>query len=212
MTRKIMRRVSWPIVFAGLAAPFVTNCGGLPKIPGVPGLPGSCPDMKIEAIESFDFAANFKLNAQVAAKVKAGVGAALELKALADKIDADLVTACGGLAKDLGDTGTYTKRQDACKAAMKVMGDVKAKMGASASISLDASPPHCGLDVGVYGDCAASCDATVKGPSADIQCDGGKMQGSCSAPCSGDCQMSAAAACSGDCSGSRRAEHRGAAR
>jgi hypothetical protein len=114
MTRKIMRRVSWPIVFAGLAAPFVTNCGGLPKMPGVPGLPGgNCPDMNLEAIDKFDFAANFKLKADVGAKLKAGVGAAVELKALADKLDADLLTACGGLAKDLGDTGTYTNRTPA---------------------------------------------------------------------------------------------------
>ena len=36
MTRKIMRRVSWPIVLVGLAAPLVTNCGGLPKLPAFP--------------------------------------------------------------------------------------------------------------------------------------------------------------------------------
>ena len=60
MTRKIMRRVSWPIVFGALAAPFMVNCGALPKVPGVPGLPGNCPDMaSIDAVDNFDFAANF---------------------------------------------------------------------------------------------------------------------------------------------------------
>ena len=92
---------------------------------------------KIEEIDKFDFAANFKLKADVGAKIKAGVGAAVEMKALADKLDADLLTACGGLAKDLGDTGTYTNGQDACKAAINVMGTVKAKMGAGVSIKLD---------------------------------------------------------------------------
>src|SRR5579871_4976330 len=117
MTRTIMRRVSWPIVFAGLAAPFMVNCGALPA--GVPGA-GNCPDMtNIEAVEKFDFAANFKLKADVGAKIKAGVGAALEMKALADKIDGQLLAACGGLAKDLGDTGSYSNGQDACKAAIK---------------------------------------------------------------------------------------------
>ena len=62
---------------------------------------------KPEEIDKFDFAANFKLQAPVAAKIKAGVGAAVEMKALADKIDADLTTACGTLAKDLGDANTY---------------------------------------------------------------------------------------------------------
>ena len=78
MTRKIWRRVSWPIVFAGLAAPFMINCGSMPKLPG--GLPGvgACPDMsKPDEIAKFDFAGNFKLQAGVAAKVKAGVGAAV---------------------------------------------------------------------------------------------------------------------------------------
>src|SRR5271155_27247 len=128
MTRQIMRRVSWPIVFAGLAAPFVTNCGGLK----VPGLPGNCPDMNVEAIDKFDFTTNFKLKAADALKVKAGLGAAINMKALADKLDADLLGARGGLAKDLGDTATYANGQDACKGAVKDLGDAKAKLGASA--------------------------------------------------------------------------------
>src|ERR1700722_8381257 len=103
MTRKIWRRVSWPIVFAGLAAPFIVNCGSMPKLPGglpnVPGV-GACPDMsKPDEIAKFDFAGNFKLQPAVAAKVKAGVGAAVEMKILADKIDADLPLACGNITK-----------------------------------------------------------------------------------------------------------------
>jgi hypothetical protein len=203
MTRKIWRRVSWPIVFAGLTAPFLINCGSLPKMPG--GLPGvgSCPDMsKPDEIAKFDFAGNFKLQPAVAAKVKAGVGAAVEMKILADKIDADLTAACGTLAKDLGDPNTYKDGQDACKAAAKIIGDTRAKLGASAKITLDIDPPNCGVDVNAYADCGGSCDATVKPGAADIQCDGGKLQGSCGAQCSGDCEMTAAAACSGECDGS----------
>ena len=211
MTRNMWRRISWPIVFAGLVAPFMVNCGALPKgVPGVGGLTGKCPDMaKIDEIDSFDFAGEFKLKADVAAKVKAGAGAAAEMKELAAKIDGDLTTACGNLAKDLGDTGSYTNGQDACKAAIKAIGDAKAKLGASATIKLDVSEPHCGLDISAYGDCAGGCDATVKPGSADIQCDGGKMQGSCSAQCSGDCEASAAAACSGECSGTCDADIKG---
>src|SRR5215469_916380 len=127
MTRKIMRRVSWPIVFGALAAPFMVNCGSLPKVPGVPGMPGNCPDMaSIDAVENFDFAANFKLDAKVGAKIKAGVGAAVEMKALADKLDADLKVACGGLATDLGAGGQFANGQDACKAAIDAIGKFKA--------------------------------------------------------------------------------------
>jgi len=71
--------------FAGLSAPFIANCGGgMPGMPGgssLPGAPGgaagNCPDMaKADAIESFDFEKEFKLKPEVAAKIKAGVGAA----------------------------------------------------------------------------------------------------------------------------------------
>jgi len=203
MNRKIWRRVSWPIVFAGLSAPFIVNCGSMPKLPGgLPGIP-SCPDMsKPDEIAKFDWAASFKLQPKVAAQVKAGVGAAVEMKILADKIDVDLTTACGKIATDLGDTNTYKNAQDACKAAATIIGTAKAKLGAAAKVTLDVDPPQCGLDINAYGDCGASCDATVKPGSADIQCDGGKLQGSCGAQCSGDCEMSAAAACSGECDGS----------
>ena len=203
MNRKIWRSVSWPIVFAGLSAPFIVNCGAMPKLPGgLPGIP-SCPDMsKPDEIAKFDFAASFKLKPDVAAKVKAGVGAAVEMKILADKIDADLTTACGKIATDLGDTNTYKNAQDACKAAATIIGSTKAKLGAAAKVSLDIDPPKCGLDIGAYADCGASCDATVKPGGADFQCDGGKMQGTCGASCSGECDMSAAAACSGECDGS----------
>ena len=37
--------------------------------------------------------------------------------------------------------------QSACKAAAKIIGDTKAKLGASAKITLDVSEPHCGLDI-----------------------------------------------------------------
>ena len=102
MSRTILRRISWPIVLAGLSAPFIANCGAMPaNMPGGGALPGAgnCPDMaKIEAIESFDFGKEFKLKADVAAKIKGGAAAAAEMKELAAKIDGDLKVACGGLA------------------------------------------------------------------------------------------------------------------
>jgi len=212
MSRTILRRISWPVVLAGLTAPFIANCGGaMPSMPGGGGLPGAgnCPDMaKIEAIESFDFGKEFSLKADVAAKIKAGVGAAAEIQALNAKIETDLLTACGNLAKDLGGTGDYKDGKDACDAAMKVMGEVKAKMGASAKISLDFEEPKCGMDIKAYGECSGHCDATVK-PGEVPKCEGGKLQGTCSAKCSGSCEMSASAACSGECSGSCDAEIKG---
>ena len=214
MTRKIWQRVSWPIVCAVLGAPFMANCGampgGAPGLPSVPGVTGACPDMaKVEAIESFDFEKEFKLKAEVAAKIKAGAEAAADMKAVADKIDADLKGACGNLAHDLGAAGEFKDGEEACKAAIKAIGDAKAKLGASAKLSLDVSEPHCGLDVNVYADCAGHCDASIKGGKAEVKCEGGQLQGECSGKCKGECELSAAASCSGSCDGTCDAEIKG---
>jgi hypothetical protein len=165
---------------------------------------------KIEEIDAFDFGKEFSLKADVAAKIKAGVGAAVEMKALSEKIEADLTTACSTLAKDLGDTGSYKDAQSACKAAGKAIADAKVKLGASAKVTMEPSEPECSIDAKVYGDCAAHCDATVKPGEADVKCEPGKLQGSCSGKCEGECDMSAAASCSGDCSGTCDAEIKGA--
>jgi hypothetical protein len=165
---------------------------------------------KIEAIESFDFEKEFKLKADVAAKIKAGAEAAVEMKALSDKIDGDLRVACGNLAHDLGAQGDFKDGQEACKAANKAMAEVQAKFGASAKIKLEASEPHCGVDVHAYADCAGHCDATVKPGSAQVKCEPGKLQGQCSAKCQGECEASAAAQCTGECHGSCDADVKGA--
>jgi hypothetical protein len=177
----------------------LTQAGKLPA--GVPGLSG-CPDTStVEEVDKFDFAGNFRLPPETAAKIKAGVGAAVEMKALAGKIDADLLKACSGMAKDLGDTNTYNSGQDACKGALKAIGDTKAKLGPNATIKLEITEPHCAVDADAYADCAARCDPSIKPGAVEAKCDGGQLQGTCSAQCKGDCELSAAAACSGECSG-----------
>ncbi len=219
MTRKFWRKVSWPIVFAGVSAPFIANCGG--GMPGVPSMPssgvmpavpgaGSCPDMaKVEAIDSFDFEKEFKLKVEVAAKIKAGAGAAAEMKALAEKIDGDLKVACGTLAHDLGASGDFKDGQDACRAATKAIGEVKARMGARAEVKVDVAEPRCSVDVNAYADCAGHCDATVKGGKAEIKCEPGKLQGQCSGKCQGQCEVSGGAQCTGECNGSCDADIKG---
>ena len=211
MNRSIAHRVSYPIVFAALLGPFIANCGA--KLPGAAGLPGgggACPDMNdIAAIDSFDFGASFGLKSDVATKVKAGVSAAVEMKQLADKIEGDLKTACGTLAHDLGTAGDFKDAQEACNAASKAIGDAKGKLGAKAKVSLEVDPPHCGVAIDAYADCAGKCDATVK-PGELPKCDGGKMQGSCTGECSGSCEADASAVCSGECDGSCDAQIKGA--
>lgn len=213
MIREFLRRVSGPILLAGLSAPFLANCGGaLPGAPGGVTMPGatSCPDMaKVAAIDSFDFEKEFKLSADVATQVKTGAAAAVEMQALAARIDSELKESCGNLAHDLGASGDYKDGQEACKAAESAIGDAKAKLGAKVAIRLDVTEPKCAVDINAYADCSGHCGATVTPGKAEVTCDSGKLQGTCSAACSGECELSAAAACSGECSGSCDAEIKG---
>ncbi|MEO7109588.1 MAG: hypothetical protein ABI183_04035 [Polyangiaceae bacterium] len=211
MKRLTPKKIFSTLILTALVAPFIINCGSLPKVPGAPALPDtSCPDFSsADAVEKVDFAATFKLQADVGAKLKAGVQASEEIQAFAAKLDADLKDACGGLAKDLGDKADYKNGEETCKAAIKVMGEFKAKMGANAKIALDIIPPRCDADMSVMSDCAGSCDASVKGGGAKVECEPGKLSGSCDAQCSGSCDLSASAKCDGTCEGSCDATFKG---
>jgi hypothetical protein len=210
-SKKAWRAVSWPILAIGLTAPWITNCGSVPGgMPNVPGAGGACPDTSsVEAIEKFDYVGGFKLDVETAGKLKAGLAAATELKGFADSIDSDLKTGCGGLASDLGERGTFASGNDACKAAIKALGDVKAKMGANVSIKLDIKAPECRASMDAYADCAGHCDATVKPGEAKVECEPGKLSGSCGGSCSGSCDMNASAKCTERCSGSCDATMKG---
>ena len=174
------------------------------------GVGGKCPDLaSVESVMAFDFATNFKIDAAGGGKLKAGTAASLELKAFADSIDADLKAGCAPIAKDLGATGDFKDGKSACDAAVKVIGEVKGKLGANAKLTLVVKEPKCAADMNAYGDCAAKCDVNVKPGEAKVECEPGKLSGSCDAKCEGSCDVEAGAACSGTCSGSCDAEIKG---
>lgn len=213
MGKSLIRSMSWPLLALALGSPLLMDCGSLPSIPGVPnvpGMPGNCPDVaNVEAVANFDWANEFKLDAEAAGKLKGGITAAINLKGLAAQIDGDLKLACGNLAKDLGASGDFEDGASACKAAMTAMGDVKAKIGGQAKLSLDMKPPKCSASMDAMADCAAECDASLEGGKADIKCEGGEISGTCDAKCKGSCELEAAATCGGKCEGSCDAKFKG---
>ncbi len=202
------RMVSWPILMAAFSAPVLVNCKGLPG-----GLPGPVGDLAnagscsidvtdVDAIAKADWAGTLGVNAEVGGKIKGGLQAAVNLQKLAADIDAQVKGACANLASDLGASGgDYKDATAACQAAIKVMGDVKAKMGASASISIDIVPPKCSASMSAMADCAGHCDASASGGKAEVKCTGGDISGQCDANCTGSCDVSAGGACDGTCSG-----------
>ncbi len=198
-----------------LTTPWIANCKLFAKAPDSLGdaldMAKSCPDLaSIDAIAQIDFTSDFKLSTEAAAKVKAGMIAAADLSVLAASVDADLKSACGGLAKDLGGGGeTFESGAQACKAAMKAMGDFKSILGTNVTIDLKASPPICSASMDAMAECAGKCDASVTEGAVKAKCEGGEVLGECSGKCSGKCDLNVAAGCSGTCEGSCDAKFKG---
>jgi len=206
MVSNYWRMLSWPVLVTTLGLPVLMDCGKMPGgMPGVPNVPGAgnCPDMaSVDAVANFDWQKEFKLDASASGKLKGGLTAAINLKGLAAEIDGDLKTACGGLAKDLGATGDFPDGKSACDAAVKVMGEVRAKLGANAKANLVVQPPKCTASMDAYADCAGKCDASVQGGKAEVKCEKGELSGTCDAKCEGKCELSAGGTCDGSCEGS----------
>ena len=202
------------ISLAVLVPVFLSGCGAAGQLNGlasnVPGVGGKCPDLtKPEAILAFDFATEFKLDAAVGGKLKAATAAAVELKGFADQIDADLKAGCGPIAKDLGAGADFKDGKSACEAAVKAIGDTKAKIGGAAKLTLVVKPPRCQADMNVYADCAGKCDVSATGGKAKVECEPGKLSGKCDANCEGSCDVQAGGKCDGTCNGTCDAEVKG---
>ena len=128
------RIVTWPILVAGLASPFLMDCGGMPgmdKLGALKDMAAGCPDVaSVEAIASADFS-KLGLDVEGAAKIKGGLTAGLAITDLAASIEADLKGACGKIAKDLGaDVPADAKAEASCKAAAKAIGDLRPRRAA----------------------------------------------------------------------------------
>ena len=177
-------------------APLLLDCG-LSKFPG-----GNCPNSPEAAMN-----ASFGLKGELEGKVKAALAAGAALQGLAAELEADVAGACGKLAKDLGASdsdlnpksdGPGKKAEAACKAASKLIGQVKAK--AKGSLSVKVKPPKCSASMNAMAECAGKCDAKVDPGSAKVQCEGGEISGKCEGQCKGSCTVEAGAECSGSCS------------
>ncbi len=212
--RSLVKQVLGGVVLSGGLAMLVASCAAAGNAMNaankVTGAGPTCPDVaNIESVLAYDFAANFKIDAQGAAKLKAGTVAALQLKGVAAQVDADLVTACGGLAKDLGAGADFKDGKSACDAAIKAIGAAKGKLGAKAAVALTIREPRCQASLDAYADCAGKCDPKLSGGKAKVECEPGKLAGKCDAQCEGACDLQAAAKCDGQCSGTCDAEVKG---
>lgn len=201
------------VLVPALATLGMSSCDklGISADPGaIAGAAAHCPDVgSVAAVMKIDWAKEFGLDATVAGNVKAGVRAAVELQGFAAELDAKLLAACGNLARDLGKEGKHESGGQACKAAADAIAEVKAKLGASAKVTLAIEPPRCRASIDAMADCVAECDASVEPGKVEVQCEPGKLSGTCEAQCSGRCDLAAAAHCEGKCEGSCSAKFSG---
>jgi hypothetical protein len=205
MVAKRWRKVSGPVLGAVTLAfaPLLMDCGG--GLPGGGSLPGAgCPANIADA--QAVMSANFGLQGELEGKVKAALAAGANLQKLAADVEAEVATACGNLAKDLGATdvepkeeGPGKKAEAACQAAVKAIGELKAK--ASGKLAVKVEPPKCSASMNAMAECAGKCDATVKPGEAKVSCEGGEISGKCDAECKGNCTVEAGAKCEGSCGG-----------
>lgn len=195
------RAVSWPVLGLLVASPtssIAERSRMLRRwhpVAHAPTSPASTPSRRLTREES-------RSTLKSAQSSRVGISAALNLKNLAAQIDGDLKLACGGLAKDLTGKADYKSGSEACEAAVKAMGEVKAKFGASASIKLDVKPPKCAASVKATASCQAKCEGKAEPPAASFKCEGSaKCDGECKGGCEGGASASASAACTGECGG-----------
>ena len=190
--RRRLRLASSSLVVLAIALP-VFDCGRPAAAPVAP----RCPDVSDDAaVLGYDWTA-FHLEGARADDLKRALAAAIEMKRLAARVDADLKTGCGGLATDLGASGDFESGKEACDVASRAIRETIAKLG-SPKIALDAVPPKCGAPLDVFAACAAECQARER---AVPTCAAGKLQGACSGACSGACDVQSGAKCAGTCRG-----------
>ncbi|MFO0604429.1 MAG: hypothetical protein U0324_14695 [Polyangiales bacterium] len=143
-------------------------------------------------------------------QIEAFIAAVDSFSTQAAEVDTGLRAECRAIAIDLGAqaselvaTASETETAVACRrAAELIRTEMTAVRGApGVTLTIEAAPPRCEVDVEAYSNCVGSCDATFRPGMAELTCEGGEVRGGCSAECTGRCAVDATATCSGACEG-----------
>jgi hypothetical protein len=192
------KTVSGPILLVGLASPALMNCDALG------GMLPSC-----KALETKDLA-QLKLqgDAGVQGTVKGFLGAVIGLDDFVVELETGLIASCAEIGKGLKmSEAELTAEPKGGDGAKKVCDAVIAKIdgilkaSGNAELELQFDPPRCDADIEALEACWAGCDAAFKPGSAEVNCEGGEISGSCEGKCEGTCNIEAGAECGGKCEG-----------
>lgn len=150
-------------------------------------------------------------------KVALFIDTSNSLVVAANQIDADMQSACIGMAQDLQipaaeyappvgtETNAGAKTRAACTAVnAEIQRILKEDVPTTAKLTVVYTPAVCTVDAAAQTKCVEECEP-VTVTVTDYMCEPGHFYGQCSAQCTGSCSGSCAgtctAACHGSCSG-----------
>lgn len=189
MSSKTTKYAAAPLLVLGLASPIIMAGCGDSEGP----LGGSC-------------------EVSLVAKAEALSAAVDGLIAVTGEIKANVGFACSSIAQDLGamdapvipEGATDTSDDDIQAACSAASAAINAELEAGVEINVAISGGKCEVNAEAQLSCEASCDINGECTpgSVDVRCEPGKLSGSCSAECSGSCEVQGGSVdCAGGCSG-----------
>jgi hypothetical protein len=79
----------------------------------------------------------------LASSLRGVSGTAVEARSLAVQVEAELRSACAGIAAELGSKGSFVSAPVACQSAIDALKSTRAKLGAAARIAVHAHRAIC---------------------------------------------------------------------
>ncbi len=167
------------------------------------GAGGLCPELKGGGAAS----AHFTDEAEANVTLRAFIEASGDLAALADKVEAEVSSACLGMGHDLGVPDAEMKPKDG--AGGKVSGactpvhakiDAILKAAGVARLQATITPPQCTVSASAGAECKGRCEVTVDDGYLIAHCEPGKLSGTCEGSCEGKCEGTCNGTCEGKCS------------
>jgi hypothetical protein len=160
---------------------------------------GKCPEpTNPDRVVAFDWSKELGVDAPLAARLRGVSGTAVEAQLLAAQVDAELRTACGAMAAELGVKGSFASAPVACQAAVDALKAARAKLDKKDKVALHAHPAICPEAIDDVKECAKRCSGQEQAPDATCA---GATAGRCPGTCDGPCELRTPGVCEGTCLG-----------
>lgn len=201
--RRVLRALLTPLAGAAMAVACFGGCH--PSAPPSDGR-GSVCKIDVGSPEAVR-RARFGLDPKREHTVKADLEAVASVHVLVGVLEAELLAACEGIARDLGATDESLRHEEgpgkrverACGVARELLGKAKAEV--KGSLTMEFAPPVCGVSLTELARCVDACDPRPDQATRAPTCVGGETSGQCPGACNGDCSAPGGGICTSHCNG-----------